>query len=548
MNLKTLKKDVNSAIYKSGEEFILKNALREIEEIEKNKYIAFVDDQKASHDVMIQISDDLEVIDHSCDCNNIVPFCAHKIALAIQAKSGSKTPLKTASKKIKAKKVDPIMGLLDEINPIRLKEWIYGLAKGNKEFLYKLKSEFEVEEVELTSKAIDEKTTLLFKVVMKQAKYFDNTQILKIIALWQPYHTSVLDKIFSQNPNPKNLKFIQDVYSSAEKYADNYKRQNDKIQKYLDTLSEYISIKLDGINPHQAEQTILEMINLFDSKGNSFEILSPTIIKNLGKISLPKNKEIIVKYIQSLIHKKDINDTRKLIEKLEQMDILIDYLHLFEAMQFQSDYNDFIIKKNLDHARYAQAEKLCLKSISKIHSEEYNLRINQHLKTIYTFMDDRMALQEVLVKTVPFDLNFDDYIFLKNNLTGIEFKNFEKILKARLSTDYYGTSRFIFDFKKLAFENDLPKMIEQFSKTVALVFFEPYIEKMVEFDRDKFLISLIKMKDFGRFNRKMTKSDEEYWLEIANKYYKKSEVQTIYKTIVYYSEADTVIKEFLKPK
>ena len=55
--------------------------VRECDEVDKNSFVAYVDDGTESYDVSIKIGKGKVVEKHDCDCGGTAPFCKHKLAL-----------------------------------------------------------------------------------------------------------------------------------------------------------------------------------------------------------------------------------------------------------------------------------------------------------------------------------------------------------------------------------------------------------------------------------------------------------------------------------
>jgi len=53
---------------------------RDLEEVAPNKYVAYVDEEKESYDVSIEL-EGKNVLDVSCDCPKQNTICVHKVAL-----------------------------------------------------------------------------------------------------------------------------------------------------------------------------------------------------------------------------------------------------------------------------------------------------------------------------------------------------------------------------------------------------------------------------------------------------------------------------------
>ena len=73
-------------------------SVRELEEVKKNNFIAFVDDKAESYDVSIVVSRNT-IIAHRCDCGIKEDYCLHKLAVIEELKNKiEKIPTKRRQK------------------------------------------------------------------------------------------------------------------------------------------------------------------------------------------------------------------------------------------------------------------------------------------------------------------------------------------------------------------------------------------------------------------------------------------------------------------
>ena len=90
LTISNFKKIIPSLLLKAAG----KCEVREYDEMEKNYFVAYVDEKNESYDVSTRINTEGNFIESTCDCKNADNFCLHKTALIIHI-----TKLKTESKK-----------------------------------------------------------------------------------------------------------------------------------------------------------------------------------------------------------------------------------------------------------------------------------------------------------------------------------------------------------------------------------------------------------------------------------------------------------------
>ena len=97
--------------YKSLKRGVPKLIVRDIDELEKNTFVAYVDENDKSYDVKLVLDSALNVVEHSCDCDQI-GVCQHLVALANHLFENKKE--KVVVKAVRKKKLTEIEQLIEE--------------------------------------------------------------------------------------------------------------------------------------------------------------------------------------------------------------------------------------------------------------------------------------------------------------------------------------------------------------------------------------------------------------------------------------------------
>jgi hypothetical protein len=534
MNLKKLNKEVGSTFYKDGDQLLKKNSVRELEENGKNSFIAFVDDGPDSFDVAIIINEKFDIIESSCDCSETYFFCKHKVAVALHLKTRDTNNSSSVVKRIKAKKIDPLQSFVDDIPIEQLRNWIFELAKKDKEFNLQLKNKFEKKFVSLDFAEIESKTEETVKAVLGKAKYFDNTQLAKIIDLWTPYHMEVFNEIFLQKNN-----FNGDLIAKIIKHIGSYrlraKTKPTRLIKYIDNLNEHIKNSFDGLELQVKNKMSLSLIEIYLKNIHENEWMFKTIVSAL----VSEKKEVRDSKLPSLIRK--LNDhehsrlLKELINTLLQNKLFRDFSSLFSTFYGMQDYNTFLIKTLVNEKLYMDAERICDMLIRANTSEYYSYPYRKILCEIYKETNDDVARVEQLKITVNSDLTYGDYEeivrFLKDKPTELkQFENnFNKALKKLAGEVSYGK----FIFTKAVADKDYETMIANISSNYPIRLFYDHVQNMYEYDANLLLENLVILRDREHKFRSLTKEDTELYYSIFDKFYSIDEVKQMAEHLKY---------------
>jgi hypothetical protein len=162
LNLKNYTTSLPKELLKLAE----KNIVRECDEIEKGRYVAYVDEGEDSYDVSLTILKNGEIKMAECDCKNNKIFCRHKTALLLFI-TGAKKEKKPAKVKAKANKSD---ALLEDTALHELKDWVKNLLLKNPDIELAFVHHFSAKNHLFTAEEIEKLTNDAVKAVVKNKK------------------------------------------------------------------------------------------------------------------------------------------------------------------------------------------------------------------------------------------------------------------------------------------------------------------------------------------------------------------------------------------
>ncbi len=546
MNLKNLAKEVGASYYKKGDSLIKKNAVRELEEQQKDKFIAFVDDGPDSFDVMIMLDKKFEVIEHSCDCTEKYIFCEHKVAVALHLKDRGKSEVNSIAKKIRTKKIDELRQFIDAIEEQALKDWVYNLVKSNKEVNHIMMTNFEKKTIELDIKIITDRSQAMFKAILGKAKYYDASQLTKIISLWQPYHFDIIDEVMIDPTNEVRWNCMQHLLFTISDYKILARKSTNKLDKYEQTLFEKISLKTHDLDIDKRNNFIAQLAESYLKNIFQKNVYLIPILAHLSSIEQVVRHRIL----NDIIAKLNANGLSKvlfdLLNTLDESENLKEYIHLFKIIFAEPEYNLKLIHKLIQYGYSYEAEKMCLQCIKDNRNIDYNEVYHEVLMDIYMENGDEVAYYDQLKFIIPLSLNYAQYKSYMDYEQDINIRKvFENKIERQLSAKFGQLVYGAFMMQLLAEKKDYSNMLSHISASYPVAYYYDYIEELYNYDKELLLEKLLYMKYANYTYRSFEKQDIELWNTILDKYYGKKKVQDKVNKTKAFTLLDVYIKAYL---
>jgi hypothetical protein len=540
MNLKTLKKDSSSSIYKQADSFVKLNNIRELEEEKPLHFIAFVDDGPESYDVSLELDTAFNIINSNCDCTSSDAFCSHKLAVAIHIKERDGSKPSSVAKKIKARKVDPIRQLIDDIHIEQLKEWVHELCKTNKEFHLILKNRFEKSPISLLWEDIESIHIEKQKGILKNAKYYDASQLLKILALLKDYHTQLIDEIFLQEVI--DLSLLDRLLKYLAEFNNRARKKGERLMKYIESLTNTAILKFSMLSREKKLRAIEDWTKIFiEDKLNSGP-LTNLLIETYFDIVDTRDTSILVSLIKA--GEKFENNTLRLtlLNLSAQKNILKDIISLFSKSRRNSDYNIRLIEYLIEYEYYYEAERITLTDLNDQFTYNY-YKLRQLLIQIYTLNNQSDKKFEQLKETVLLDFNYDHYEEICDKLKDLELSNFKKRFKRNLDQARGSHSYAKFYLAKYTKEKNWNEIINLLDGGYPILFVQPVVSHLIAYNRDKVLRKLIKRR-WDRYGNSPSKKEQEIYIEILKSNYDREDlIKLIKNSDFYFFEVETFILE-----
>ena len=494
--------------------------VRECDEVDKNCFVAYVDDGTETFDVTIKIGKGKVVEKHDCDCGGTIPFCKHKIALLQHIEADPKPEKKVK----KVAKLSPTALLLESADTEKLKLWVLELIKKNKDIELSFVHHFSEEKKKYTPEEIWAISLEAVKAVIGRRKNIESGEVKKIVDVWTTIHSPIIDDYLADVSDKSafvNFNAIIDIVLSQQM---GYAVSSNKFMKYIESLLLKI---IEPINKVVYEPSWELAVGHFNKKifsgDREIKKLYLTFLTSLLTISSDERKaklsfamlEQFKIYVSGEKYQLvDYNLT--MLSIAESNDLFSQYHTFFKPLYFQNDYNIKLINILIEHDYYELAEQFCKEQINNNSNNKFDYSYFILLKKIYTStMDDKKL---AYVYSVMFNLTYDfnEYNFILEHIQGEENKKkWMKSVRHNALMDAKSNNKkaMNFYFELLNSEKEFKKMLDTLtnfrSYELILKFFEP----MYQANKKSFLEAII-MKSYSySFSGGKYKGEKEETLE-----------------------------------
>jgi hypothetical protein len=481
-----------------------KTKVRECDEIEKGRYVAYVDEGAESFDVSLVISSKKEVVEHSCECKNSNPFCRHKAALLLYVAGAKKAKAEVKAKK----KVSKSEALLEDIDPNDLKLWVKEVLKKNKDIELAFVHFFSERQQQLTPESAITITYDAIKAVAGNKKNVDPTLLKKLVDLWTEVHTPIVNYYHANVADENAFHCFHTVLETCLLYNSNINTSSNRITKYVESLLQHSVESINQIITDEAwERAVAHFIRFVHNGKYKMRLHYLHHLESIISISAEGRKQKMIEsltrlykehYSESIYEAYDY--TRIIFNIVVNNGLFGQYPKLFRPIRFDNGFNQQLIRLLIEHNELTLAEKYCLEQIEGNFREEYNILYLLFLKEIYKLRKDEEKLASVLNRLFPYYYNFDDYLFIINRLPEEERKNWrtKMLSKARNASHSYNKEAMKFTFQLMDHEKQYRKMIDYIDNRTPYTIILEYFEPMALTDKNLLLKAIIdKKSDYG---------------------------------------------------
>lgn len=532
---------------------IKKLIVRDLDEIEKNTFVAYVDEGENSFDVQIVFDTKKNIKQTNCDCTE-GGTCNHIIALAnfIFENKTEKTALKKPTKR-KLSETDQLLETLDN-ESIRI--WLSELLNKNKELAFVFKNNFS-ETVLVVDEILIKKTIQdSISSIIGKRKKVETSEVKKIVDNLNTSLKPILEAIFSKF-SIENHHFFKIIIDVLEEFNYSHNFNSTRIIKFVESLYENklkALFNIKDINEWQkAVQYYMKIV--FSEKFYQSDL---DFIKKIYDFS--KTNEIQKKFVVTtleelfIIQNQELNENYRLAFILEEFvlvvftenDLLKKFQTHFQPRRFQNNHNVLLIQELVKLNQNELAEKYCLAQIEGNYKYDYDLPYVKILISIYKNNNENQKLANILVDYGKYLFSIENYNFIKANAAEERFKKYRQSALTNSRNAFQSGNIEAFDFyyeiKKLDGKpNDL---FELLSNAHQLSFVNKYKEIAFNLNENVFITTLLSISIYGSYHNDDLKEIVNYILSKFDKptlqFYLKNRNYNYYNHI--YKELDFILK------
>lgn len=494
ITLKNFTKSVSALQLKKSDKLIV----RDVDELEPNSFVAYIDIDDESYDVSIKFSDKNEVIETSCECDLKSTLCIHKVAfLNYLSKKASKTNNIT-----RKKKVSKFEEIISNIEISTLKNWVAELLSKNKDLELLFVNQFSNDKKEFTKEEVKTLINNSIKSIIKSKKTIETSELKKIIDLLDVTLKSAI--IFCEDNilNKDCFDLLLFIFDELNNFHNKYFLTSVKVERFIEKISNQIHAKIYLIKDNEVWKKINNMffetifydsnIVLTHAKFDLMISLYKNTSDNIDRQAYFANK--LEEFYLSILDKKK---TPSLLISNFALDVFLEN-NLFESnfkyfpsYRYENDFNLKLIDGLLNINKINEAETIAIYQIKYNNYAEFNFDYWKRLKIIYTIQKNITKLVQVLVNTVFIDLDFEGLMIIKSNTEKDYYNKFRSNLQGKLKRNF---EKFKdapkFYFQILNSEKTYSKMIENISPYINYDLIFEYREEMYLTNKLAFLVKL----------------------------------------------------------
>ncbi len=358
------------------------DTVRELDEVEKGRYQAYVDEKGGdTYDVGIVIDNKGVVMSHTCDCPAQPAVCRHKAAVLMAIAKGRKVPAPIKRKK----KVTPVDAVLDDMDGDTLKHWVKDILTKNKDLEIAFLHQFSEQQKLYTPDDVKSLTQEAVKAVIRKKKTVEIGEIKKIIGLWTDIHEPIVAQYCSNVTDKTAFLNFNALVEAFETLQMHLKYANARFTKYIEKQLAVVGLHIYGLHDEAAWETATGYFidYMFIQPG----YVRPYYLSFLSAIpegDAERKMRITEMLVQQYsecnlvqIYNRDIY--AEIIFKLVvENDMFRAYYRHFKPGHLRNEYNEQLIRELIKICKLELAEQFCREQIRKNYKPEYNA-IYQHL-------------------------------------------------------------------------------------------------------------------------------------------------------------------------
>ncbi|WP_298143923.1 SWIM zinc finger family protein [Flavobacterium sp.] len=484
--------------YKNKLKLAKKLIVRDLDQTDKDTFVAYVDENKDSFDVQIVFDSKKNIMETNCDCEN-GGICNHIIALAYFL-SEEKTE-KVTIKKTPKKKLTEIELVLETVSNDDLRLWLAELLKKNKEIAFIFKNEFDLKSAVIDEATIKKTIQDCISSVIGKRRRIETNELKKVTDSLQIALKPIEDFIFSTAIDGSKYKLVQARTNELVDFKRRYYISSPRVTKLIENIYNNLLLALFNIKDFEVWQTSMEFYYslLFNNEMYTSDIeLCRRIYENSKSNEIQKNA--IARFVEqkfNAAHNDAQTDYLGFNDELENLflnifldnDLFAKHYSKFRPRRYHNDYNCTLIAALIKCGQFDKAEEYCIEQINRNVNESYDMPYVNFLIGIYEKKNDVQKLASLLINYGKYIYDIEKYHFIKANASPEKFKKYRQsvLSNARyaLQNGNVQAFEFYYDIKKL--DGKSSELLQLLKSCSHIEIIDKYKEVALKIDAPRFV-------------------------------------------------------------
>ena len=489
----------NKAKLKSARKIVV----RDLDELTKNTFVAYADENAHSYDVQIVLDTKKNIVSTQCDCKQ-GGICLHIIAL-VDFMINQKTE-KTVIKKAVKRKLTETDQILEALDHESLHVWIAELLNKNKEIAFLFKNTFATKNHTFDSHFIKSTVKECISAVIGKRRTIETNEVKKITDALTISLQPLLDYINSAPVSKEKYELLTELIDSLENIRYTYYISSVKITRFIESIHNNLLKSLFNIKDFDVWTTCSHFYfsQLFKDKIIDADL---NFCKAIYEATNSNNQQrkVIVQFVEQNINK--IVETAPgttlnfsfdfeqfLLKVYSENDLFASNYKIFKPRRYKNEYNLELIKELVKINQTELVEHYCNDQINGNVNDKFDIPYVEILIAQYKIAGENKKLANLYSVYGKFIYDINVYHFIKENASEEVFKKYRMSVFSYARNSYQNGDVKAFDFyfgiKKLdGKEYDLFEMLTN-SRNV--FFLNKYKEIAINIRENKFMETLFR--------------------------------------------------------
>jgi hypothetical protein len=367
--------------------------VRDLDEAEKNKFLAYVDEGNKSFDVQIILDVKQNIVSKTCDCG-LSENCIHQTALILFLVSEKN--LTTKVKKTTKRKVSETDALIASLDHEALKLWVSKILKGNGEIDFLFKTEFGQKNIIFDTETIKEIIAQSIQSVIGKRKKIETNEIKKVVDNLSISLQPVLDPIFANSINDKSFELISTIIDELHTFQMKYYFSSIRITRFIEKIYDSLLKSLyNGKDFERWKENVQFYFTLVFGK-RLFSHYNFQLVKNIYSFSEINTlqREFVVNLVEekfAALNNTSGDEYSRVIMEFDlffltvftENNLFENYYTRIRPRLFQNQFNILLIENLIKINKLQLAESYCLEQINANSNRTYDIPYVNYLMEIY---------------------------------------------------------------------------------------------------------------------------------------------------------------------